>query len=168
MRDVRAFLMDASVVRVDEGEDIQIDEFAVLLHTDDVNNNGYPKCPTMLGRTTMRACKNTRHRRGIVALGPAPIPPRPAPPLAFTRARLALAGAAKRSYIFMHVDKAAARAVLEEVPDNLQDMIASSEDKHTRTHRGVRKRGRISSGPSSPAIDFVRRPCLPIRHTLLL
>merc|ERR1719201_1408250 len=105
MRDVRAFLMDASVVRVDEGDDIQIDEFAVLLHTDDVNNNGYPKCPTMLGRTTMRA--------------------------------------AKRSYIFMHVDKAAARAVLEEVPDNLQDMIASSEDKHTRTHRGVRKRGRI-------------------------
>ena len=68
----------------------------------------------------------------------------------------------------MHVDKAAARAVLEEVPDNLQDMMASSEDKHTRAHRGVRKRGRISSGPSSPAIDFVRRSCLPIRHALLL
>ena len=40
MRDVRAFLMDASVVRVDEGEDIQIDEFAVLLHTDDVDPAG--------------------------------------------------------------------------------------------------------------------------------
>ena len=168
MRDVRAFLMDASVVRVDEGQDIQIDEFAVLLHTDDVNNNGYPKCPTMLGRTTMRACQEhppppLRHRGP--RLRPHPVSPRP---LAFTRSRLVLAGAVKRSYIFMHVDKAAARAVLEEVPDNLQDMIASSEDKHTRAHRGVRKRGRISSGPSSPAIDFVRRSCLPIRHAWLL
>ena len=80
MRDVRAFLMDASVVRVDEGEDIQIDEFAVLLHTDDVNNNGYPKCPTMLGRTTMRACQEhppppLRHRGP--RLRPHPSSPRP-------------------------------------------------------------------------------------------
>jgi NhaP-type Na+/H+ or K+/H+ antiporter/CRP-like cAMP-binding protein len=48
LREVRDFLMSGSVVCVDEGENLQIESFTVMLYTEDPSNNGYLSVPAVL------------------------------------------------------------------------------------------------------------------------
>jgi hypothetical protein len=117
MRDVRKFLMAGSVIRVDEGETIAIQELAVMLHTDDPDRNGYPETPCIIGVGPLKA--------------------------------------AKKTYIYMHVDHSAPVA---EVPDDLQEMMLASTANNPYAHSGLRNRGRLTSHSgslSSPALDYI-------------